>query len=92
MDTVIVFPEPPDRLKEMARELLALTDQPLQVEFVMWPEQGFRIPEDLYAKYVQHREGLAGSKPDESPDLEQTNDEVPVRKKPGRPKKVQGGQ
>lgn len=94
MDTVIVFPEPRERVKEMARELLDLADNGLQVEFVTWPEQGFRIPEDLYVKYVQHREALAApqSESEQAPVVEQENDEVPVKRKPGRPKKVQEGQ
>ncbi len=97
MTTVIISPVPntQDEVRKLAKELLALTDQATAVEYVMWPEPGFRIPEELHAKFVHSRKGS-----DDDPDLvvEVTGAELveetpePVKRKPGRPKKVQGGQ
>jgi hypothetical protein len=78
--TVIVHPEPPENQKPLAQELLALADKPSDVEFVMWPEPGFRIPEDLFAKFLRARTKV------ENPP-EDTEPVEPVKRKPGRPKK-----
>lgn len=97
MTTVIISPVPntQDEVCKLAKELLALTDQATAVEYVMWPEPGFRIPEELHAKFVHSRKDT-----DSEPELtvevtgaEQVEDKPePVKRKPGRPKKVQEGQ
>lgn len=82
MDTVIIHPVPATELKNLAKELLALADNPRDVEYVMWPEPGFRVPEDLATKFVAGR-GTAVEQTEQATEVE----EVPVRRKPGRPKK-----
>lgn len=47
VDTVIVHPED-GWLKAVAQELLALAEHPRDVEYVMWPKPGFRVPVDLF--------------------------------------------
>jgi hypothetical protein len=54
--TVIVHPDP-HFVKEVAQELLALADNPMHVEYVMWPEPGFRIPEELLDRFEKHQGG-----------------------------------
>jgi hypothetical protein len=49
--TVIVHPEP-GFLKQITQELLVLADNPMHVEYVMWPSPGLRIPEELYDRWV----------------------------------------
>lgn len=53
--TVIVHPEPGFE-KVIAQELLALADSPYQVEYVMWPKPGFRVPEWLYEVFSEFQE------------------------------------
>lgn len=81
--TVIVHPEPPENQKLMAKELLALADDFRDVEFVMWPEPGFRIPEDLFAKFLKSRT----PKSEPAPEVQVVEESEPVKRKPGRPKK-----
>lgn len=95
MDTVIVFPEP-GNLKKIARELTDLADRPLDVEYVMWPEPGFRISQELYAKFSAARGDEVRPDVEEVEEAEETVEvteaaEEPVKRKPGRPKKVQEG-
>lgn len=91
MTTVLISPVPntQDEVRKLAKELLALTDQPTQVEYVMWPEPGFRIPEELHARFVHSRKDT-GSEPEGAEQVEDKPE--PVKRKPGRPKKVQEGQ
>lgn len=72
-------------LKKIAQQLLALADNPKDVDYVMWPEPGFRVPEELAGKFVAFREGSDKSEA-EVPATEQAPAE-PVKRKPGRPKK-----
>lgn len=86
-DTVMIFPEPNDAktVKAVAVELLALADLPAHVDYVMWPEVGFRVPEELAARFVAAREKSKSESPESDDDIK------PVAKR-GRPKKVQEGQ
>lgn len=85
MTTVTIVPEP-GNLKVIAKELLALADDSRDVNYVMWPEPGFQVPESLAAKFVAARQGETVTEGDVV--------EEPVRPKKavGRPKKIQGGQ
>jgi hypothetical protein len=91
----MIVPEP-GNAKKIAQELLALADNFRDVDYVMWPEPGFRVPEALAAKFVAaHKDG--GDVKSEVPAAEQVAEvsaavEGPVKRKPGRPKKIQGGQ
>lgn len=87
--TVIIHPEPPENQKAMAQELLALADDFRDVEYVMWPEPGFRIPDELFAKFLKAR--TPKSEPvAEVPEPEAAAESEPVKRKPGRPKKQEG--
>lgn len=80
----MIVPEP-ENVKAIARKLLDLADRPLSVEYVMWPEVGFRVPEELAARFVEAWETPEASGeqvPAETPEAE------PVKRKPGRPKKI----
>lgn len=96
MTTVIIHPEPPQDMKSLIQELYGLTDRRLDVEYVMWPEPGVRVPEELFDKFVSARikaskvEGSAGQEPSGDAGGEEVT-ELPKRK-PGRPKKIQEGQ
>ena len=96
MTTVTIVPEP-GNLKTIARELLDLAVKPSDVNYVMWPEPGFEVPEELAARFVAARPDT-DVEPEETPQVEQTPapaevEEVkPVKRSPGRPKKIQGGQ
>ena len=85
MTTVIVHPEPVGRLKELITEFLALADKPTDVEFVMWPEPGVRVPEALFDVYAAKRQ----SKPEA---VEEPAEVKPVKRAPGRPRKNVEGQ
>lgn len=88
MTTVIIHPEPPENQKPLAQELLALAGDFRDVEFVMWPEPGFRVPEELYAKFLKNR---TESEPvPEAVVPEAVVESEPVKRKPGRPKKQEG--
>lgn len=50
VDVVIISPEP-GKAKEIGRKLLALADSPNQVHWVTYPETGFQIPLELFAKF-----------------------------------------
>ena len=85
MTTVIIHPEPPENQKALAQELLGLADDFRDVEFVMWPEPGFRIPEELFGRFLKNRTSTSEPKVAE-PEAESE----PVKRKPGRPKKQEG--
>lgn len=78
MGTVTIVPEHGE-LKKIAQQLLALADDRKDVDYVMWPEPGFRVPEELANKFVALRK--------EVPATEAEAPVEPVRRKPGRPKK-----
>ena len=82
MTTVIIHPEPPENMKPLIVELLGLADKASDVEYVMWPEPGLRVPEDVYARFLKTRT----VKPEESPEPE-VQEPKPVKRAPGRPKK-----
>lgn len=88
----MIVPEP-ENVKAIAKRLLDLADNPMMVEYVMWPEPGFRVPEDLAEKFTKSwdqpkAEVLATPESTESPDAESE----PAKRKPGRPKKIVEGQ
>lgn len=92
--TVIIHPEPPQDMKSLILELLDLADKRSDVEYVMWPEPGLRVPEDLFDKFAAARTKNAKVKDADVPadvveDVEVTE---PLKRKPGRPKKIQEGQ
>ena len=93
MDTLIIFPEPGEQ-KRIAKELIELAGaHPMQVEYVLWPEPGFRVPVELGDRFVAKR--LAEQQgQDEVPAVAEEavpTGVEPVKRKPGRPKKVQEG-
>ena len=86
MDTLNIYPEP-GNLKKIAKQLLEMADKASDVEYIMWPEQGFRVPVELGDRFV------ALSVTEEVPTApEVVESEEPVKRKPGRPKKIQEGQ
>ena len=80
--SVLIFPEP-GNTKLIAQALLALADKASDVEFVLWPQEGFRVPEDLALKF----EGQFKVGEDEVVEETTVVDIEPVKRKPGRPKK-----
>ena len=48
--TITVHPEF-HLVRTVAKQLLALADKPLDVEFVSWPTQGFRVPVELFQRW-----------------------------------------
>jgi hypothetical protein len=50
VDVVIISPEK-GRVKEIGQRLLSLADSPYQVQWVTWPQAGFSIPLELFAKF-----------------------------------------
>lgn len=82
-------------MKSLILELLALADKRSDVEYVMWPEPGLRVPEELFDKFAAARtktakvEEVAADVPADAVEDKVTE---PVRRKPGRPKKIQEGQ
>lgn len=79
MGTVIIHPETGFE-KVIAKELLALADNPMHVEYVMWPSPGFRVPEDLFDRWTHLTE-------EPVPADQTVTVAVPPKRKPGRPKK-----
>lgn len=51
MDVVIITPEP-GRHKVVGQQLLALADDPRDVQWVTWPVAGYSIPMDLFSLFV----------------------------------------
>lgn len=47
---MIITPEP-GKTKEIGQRLLALADNPRDVQWVTWPAAGYSIPLDLFAKF-----------------------------------------
>ena len=50
MDVVIITPEP-GRQVQIGRKLLDLADHPNQVQWVTYPQAGFQIPLELFARF-----------------------------------------
>lgn len=50
VDVVIITPEP-GRQKEIGKRLLELADHPHQVHWVTYPQAGFQVPLELFAKF-----------------------------------------
>lgn len=86
----MIFPEP-GNVKVIARLLLDLADKPQDVEYVLWPAEGFRVGEDLLLKFeAQFLYPLAeGKEPisESVPVADVVREDEPVKRKPGRPKK-----
>lgn len=89
-EKILIFPEP-GNVKVIARLLLDLADKPLDVEYVLWPQEGFRVSEELALKFeAQFTELLPeGSEPisESVPVADAVREDEPVKRKPGRPKK-----
>lgn len=85
--TVTIYPEP-ENVKVIARLLTDLADHNTQVEYVMWPEPGFRVPEHVADKFLalwdDKKSTEGGDTVEDTPE--------PVKRKPGRPKKNVEGQ
>ena len=90
MTTVLIFPEP-GNTKKIAKALLALADKASDVEFVLWPAEGFRVPEELALAFEGTFTEVAkiGEPVGESFQVADVVTETaePVKRKPGRPKK-----
>lgn len=83
MNTVLIFPEP-GNTKAIAKALLALADKASDVEYVLWPAEGFRVPEELAMRFTDkwdHRTDVTEA------EVVAEVEETPVKRKPGRPKK-----
>jgi hypothetical protein len=50
VDVVIITPEK-GKAKEIGQQLLALADNPRDVQWVTWPAAGFSVPVELFAKF-----------------------------------------
>ena len=84
---MIVHPDPGFE-KVIAQELLALAESPYEVEYVMWPSPGFRVPTALFERW----ETIGSDTVPESSQTLEPEPEVPAKRKPGRPKKNTEGQ
>jgi len=73
---VTVYPEP-GKFREIAKALLAVADEPRQVQSVTWPQAGFMVPEHVFDRFEAART-------DQGDPPEQTG---PVKRRPGRPRK-----
>jgi hypothetical protein len=96
VDSVIIFPEP-GNLKPIAKKLLELAEKRTDVEYVMWPEPGFRVPEELAERFTKIWKNadepveVGTSTVVEGP-VPAEPEVVEVKRRPGRPKKNQEGQ
>lgn len=85
---MIIHPVPESELKNLAKELLGLAKVATDVEYVMWPEPGFRVPDYLAEAFVAGRSEVPAPEVVPSPEVAEDKEDVePVRRKPGRPKK-----
>ena len=89
---VLIFPEK-GNTKLIAQQLLLFATHPTEVEYVLWPQEGFRVPEELAMKFeAEFNMFDAPLVPASDPIVEVAAPaaeevEEPVRRKPGRPKK-----
>jgi len=81
VDVVIIVPEP-GKLKEIGQQLLALADSPGDVQWVSWPQAGYRVPAELAGKLKDVRDNYSA----DSVDQGDTVAEPPRRR--GRPRKT----
>lgn len=77
MDVIIVSPEK-GRHKEIGQQLLALANHPRDVQWVTWPQAGFAVPLELFARF--DADGEDGEQP-------QAAQEPTPRRRRGRPRK-----
>jgi len=83
VDLVIIVPEP-DRRKEIGQKLLALAENPSQVQWVSWPQAGFKVPAELYRQFS----GEPAEPVTANVNLTDNQDaSVTTRRRPGRPRK-----
>ena len=75
VDVVIITPEP-GLHKEIGQKLLALADNPRQVQWVTWPQAGFSIPLELFVKFDSDGEDEEAAAEEEAP-----------KRRRGRPRK-----
>lgn len=78
MDSVIIVPDK-GMAGEIGRQLLALTDNPMQVGWVSWPEAGFKVPRELADRF--HAANKLDGQQDDS------SETTPVKRR-GRPPKA----
>jgi hypothetical protein len=78
VDVVIISPEP-GRQKEIGRQLLELADNPRQVQWVTWPQAGYSVPLELFARFD-------ATFADEESEAEEAAESTPRRRR-GRPRK-----
>ena len=50
MDVVIISPEK-GKVKQIGQQLLALAEDPRDVQWVTWPKAGFSVPLELFVKF-----------------------------------------
>jgi predicted secreted protein len=86
---ITITPEP-QAVKWVAQALLSLADHPRDVQMVSRPNRGFRVSEELYAKF-QASVG-ADTNSTDSPEPQAKPQTAAVKRKPGRPRKNQEGQ
>lgn len=87
-------------MKSLIQEFLYYADKATDVEYVMWPEPGVRVPEELFDRFAKLRTQTPPPSEDPLPDAEAELPDAPVvdevtepaKRKPGRPKKIQEGQ
>jgi len=78
---VTVYPEP-GMFPAIGRALLAVADHPRDVVYVSSPRAGFIVPEDLFSRF----EAAQGT-PESGPQHGLQTEEVPRKRRPGRPRK-----
>lgn len=70
---MIISPEP-GNARDIGRRLLDLADSPYDVQWVTWPQAGYAVPLELFAKFDADSDSEAGA------------EETPKRRR-GRPRK-----
>lgn len=78
-----IFPKPGDE-KRVAQALLALADNVYDVRTSHGDGFAFVVPEELYAKFLAHEQGI---REDQDADAPVPNIDV-VKRRPGRPRKI----
>lgn len=79
--TVTVYPEE-GNFPVIARALLEAADHPGQVVSISHPRAGFKVPEEVFDRFVASRPAdLNGHQPQDSQEA------APVKRRPGRPRK-----
>ena len=66
VDVVIITPEP-GMHKEIGQQLLALADNPRDVQWVTWPQAGYSVPLELFRKFDTIEPGHIDEPAEEAP-------------------------